>query len=151
MPSNQLNYIARYNKANYKMYQFRVKRSDVKLISFLDKKSNRNSYITGLISDDIDSGVLTIKQIKDMIRPVMLNHNIKDVYLFGSYARGEANKNSDVDIYCDSGDLKTLYDELDLIAELEAVLNKEVDVVTIGSKMDDVFKKQLQEDIIKLW
>ena len=151
MPSNQLNYIARYNKANYKMYQFRVKRSDVKLISFLDKKSNRNSYITGLITDDIDSGVLTIKQIKDMIRPVMLNHNIKDVYLFGSYARGEANKNSDVDIYCDSGDLKTLYDELDLIAELEAVLNKEVDVVTIGSKMDDVFKKQLEEDIIKLW
>ena len=133
------------------MYQFRVKRSDVKLISFLDKKSNRNSYITGLITDDIDSGVLTIKQIKDMIRPVMLNHNIKDVYLFGSYARGEANKNSDVDIYCDSGDLKTLYDELDLIAELETVLNKEVDVVTIGSKMDDVFKKQLEEDIIKLW
>ncbi len=32
----------------------------------------------------------------------------KDVYLFGSYARGEANRNSDVDIYCDNDDIKPL-------------------------------------------
>ena len=28
----------------------------------------------------------------------MEKHGIKEVYLFGSYARGEANNNSDVDI-----------------------------------------------------
>ena len=31
------------------------------------------------------------------------------------------------------------------------LLNKEVDVVTIGSKMHDYFKQQLEEDMIKLW
>ena len=81
----------------------------------------------------------------------MGKHGIKDVYLFGSYARGEANRNSDVDIYCDSGDLKTLYDEVDFIEELEKSLGKKVDVVTIGSQMHDYFKKQLEEDKIKIW
>ena len=81
----------------------------------------------------------------------MLKHEIKELYLFGSYARGEANKDSDVDIYCDSGDLKTLYDEFDLKEEFEKVLGKKVDIVTIGSNMHEFFKKQVDEDKIRLW
>ena len=92
-----------------------------------------------------------IKEIKDRIKPVMVKHHIKDVYLFGSYARGEANSNSDVDIYCDSGDIDTLFKEVDFCEELKEALGKEVDVVTIGSKMHDYFKQQLEEDMIKLW
>ena len=37
MATNQLNYISNYNKENYKMYQFRVKKSDNVLIAKLDK------------------------------------------------------------------------------------------------------------------
>ena len=109
MSHNQLNYISKYNKENYKMYPFRVKKNDIDIINKLENISNRNAYITGLIKEDIDSKVLTIKAIKEKIKPIMSKHNIKDVYLFGSYARGEANSNSDVDIYCDSGDLRSLY------------------------------------------
>ena len=81
----------------------------------------------------------------------MLRHNIKDVYLFGSYSRGEANRDSDVDIYCDKGDVRSLYDEVGFKEELEAALNKKVDVVTIGSQMHDFFRQQLEKDLIKLW
>ena len=80
----------------------------------------------------------------------MEKHGIKDVYLFGSYARGEANNNSDVDIYCESGDVDTLFKEVDFKEELENALGKKVDVVTIGSRMHDFFRKQLEEDKIKI-
>ena len=150
MASNQIEYISNYNKQNYKMYQFRVKKSDTDLIDKLDNVENRNAYLTSLVLNDIKPGILTIKEIKNRIRPVVEKHHIKDVYLFGSYARGEANENSDVDIYCSSGDVDTLFKEVDLIRELEEALGKKVDVVTIGSKMHDFFRQQLEEDKIKI-
>ena len=150
MASNQIEYISNYNKQNYKMYQFRVKKSDADLINKLDNVENRNAYLTSLVLNDIKPGILTIKEIKNRIRPVVEKHHIKDVYLFGSYARGEANENSDVDIYCSSGDVETLLDEAGLIEELEEALGKKVDVVTIGSKMHDFFRQQLDEDKIKI-
>ena len=147
---NKEAYINQYNKDNYKMYQFRVRKSDVDLINKLDSVHNRNSYITNLIINDIKPNVLSIKEIKERIKPIIKKHQIKDVYLFGSYSRGEANENSDVDIYCDKGDLRTLYDEVDLIDEFENALGKKVDLVTIGSRMQDFFKQQIEEDMIKI-
>ena len=151
MTNNQLKYISNYNKEKYKMYQFRVKKNNEELIQKLDNITNRNEYITSLIMEDINPGILTIKQIKERIKPVMMKHDIKEVYLFGSYSRGEASRNSDVDIYCDSGDIKSLYDEVGFVEELEKALGKKVDVVTIGSEMHEYFKKHLEEDMIRLW
>ena len=150
MSSKHITYISNYNKENYKMYQFRVKKSDNELINKLDNIPNRNSYITSLILEDINPSVLTIKQIKERIRPIMAKHKVEDVYLFGSYARGEANSDSDVDLYCSSGDIETLYDEVSFIEELKIALGKEVDLVIIGSQMHDYFREQLEEDMIKL-
>ena len=84
MASNQIEYISNYNKQNYKMYQFRVKKSDTALIDKLGNVKNRNAYLTSLVLNDIKPGILTIKEIKDRIRPVVEKHNIEDVYLFGS-------------------------------------------------------------------
>lgn len=151
MPHKKIKYIASYNKENYKMYAFRVKKSDKALIEKLDNLENKNSYIVNLIEKDINPSVLTIKVIKEKVKPIMDKHKINNVYLFGSYARGEANSNSDVDIYCDSGDLRTLYDEVNFKEELENALGKEVDVVTIGSSMHEYFKNQIERDSIKLF
>ena len=150
MASNQLIYISSYNKKNYKMYQFRIKKNNTAILNKLESVINRNNYITNLIAEDINPGVLTIKEIKQRIKPVIEKHGIKDVYLFGSYARGEANRDSDVDIYCSSGDVDSLIKEIDLIHEFEEVLRKKVDVVTIGSQMHEYFRKQLEEDMIKI-
>ena len=150
MSKNQLKYISNYNKEKYKMYQFRVKKSNFDLIQKLDSVPNRNSYINDLILEDIKPSILTIKQIKERIKPIMLAHNINEVYLFGSYSRGEANRNSDVDIYCESGDIDTLWKFSALVDELEDALGKKVDVVTIRSQMEDYFKEQLEEDKIRI-
>ena len=43
----------------------------------------------------------TIDEIKKRITPVAQKYGLSAVYLFGSYARGEANENSDIDLLVD--------------------------------------------------
>ena len=150
MAFNQQKYIDSFNKETYKMFPFRVRKDNIEVINKLNNVRNKNKYIVGLIENNINPSVLTIKQIKTRILPVMAKHNIHEIFLFGSYARGEANNNSDVDIYCESGDIKTLIDQGFFEDELEEALGKEVDIVFIGSQMDDYFKQQMEEDLIKL-
>lgn len=150
MSFNQVEYISKFNKNNYKMYQFRVKKNDKELIDYLDKKENRNNYILSLINEDINKKVYTLKEIKRIIKPILNKYGISDIYLFGSYARGEAKSNSDIDIYCDKGNIKTLIDQGELEEELESALNKEVDIIFTTSILDEYFKEQIKEDMIKL-
>ena len=78
-------------------------------------------------------GMLTIDEIKKAVTKIGKKYGIKTAYLFGSYARGEANNNSDVDIIIDKGEIRGLQlsgFRLDLIDELGGV---DVDVLTTGS------------------
>ncbi len=150
MSFNQKKYISEYNKETYAMFPFRVRKDNVDIVNKLKTVPNKNKYIFDLIENDINPSVLTLKQIKTKIMPIMAKHNIHEVYLFGSYARGEANNNSDVDIFCESGDVKTLIDQGFFEDELKEALGKEVDVIFIGSLMDDYFKSQMEGDLIKL-
>lgn len=150
MSFNQTEYISNFNKNNYKMYQFRVKKSDIDIISHLDNVANRNGYIVNLINTDINHSVYTIKEIKNIIKPILNKYGITDIYLFGSYARGEAKDSSDIDIYCNQGNIKTLIDQGLLEDELESSLNKKVDIIFDSSYIDDYFKQQIKEDMIKL-
>ena len=150
MAFNQSNYISNFNKENYKMYQFRVKKTNNEVINYLDDLKNRNSFLINLINDKINNNVYTIKEIKSIIKPILQKYGIFDIYLFGSYARGEANNASDVNIYCERGNIKNLIDQENLISELEKSLNKKVDIVFNTSYMDDYFKQQIMEDMIKL-
>lgn len=45
--------------------------------------------------------IYTIDEISSRIRPVAEKYHLKAVYLFGSYARGEARDDSDVDLLVD--------------------------------------------------
>lgn len=96
------------------------------------------------------TNILTIKQIKKIIKPILAKYGIKDICLFGSYARGEATNNSDIDIYCEKGNIKTLFQQNELIDELKKSLNKDVDVIFYTSRMDNYYKKQITEDMINL-
>jgi predicted nucleotidyltransferase len=42
--------------------------------------------------------VYTIEELKSIIAPIALKYQIPAVYLFGSYARGDATEDSDVDV-----------------------------------------------------
>ena len=46
--------------------------------------------------------IYTVNDIKRILQPVFKKHNIKKAVLFGSYAKGEADVKSDIDIMVDS-------------------------------------------------
>lgn len=151
MSFNQQNYINNFNKKTYKSFLFRVRKDDEKILKKLAEQEAINKYLTDLVRKDIDSGILTLKEIKDRIRPVIDKHNVKDVYLFGSYSRGEANNRSDVDIYCDKGDIVGLIEAAGFERELKEALGKEVDVIFFSSTMDDNLRHNLERDKVKIW
>ena len=149
MNSNKLRYISEYNKKKYTMFQFRVKNNNTNVLEKLNKVDSKNEYIRNLIENDIST--LTIKQIKQIIKPILNKYGIYEIYLFGSYARGEANKDSDIDIYCERGKVKTIKTQIELEEELESSLDKKVDLLFIGGLFTDIsFKEELEKDMIKI-
>ena len=45
----------------------------------------------------------TVSQIKAILQPVFQKHYVRKAILFGSYSKGQATRDSDVDIMVDSG------------------------------------------------
>jgi Fic family protein len=72
---NQQNYINNFNKKTYKSFLFRVRKDDEKILKKLAEQEAINKYLTDLVRKDIDSEILTLKEIKDRIRPVIDKHN----------------------------------------------------------------------------
>lgn len=76
--------------------------------------------------------MLTIETIKAMVIPILKNYGVNRAYLFGSFARGEQNQNSDIDFLVEySSDAeRTLFKAVELKYELEDTLQRKVDVLT---------------------
>ena len=91
--------------------------------------------------------VYTIEEIKEMIYDIFKKYGIEKAYIFGSYARGEADKKSDVDIMIKKGNLKTLLQLSALAYEIEQILKKQVDIVIEETYTDDI---QYDSETIKL-
>ncbi len=88
--------------------------------------------------------IYTIDDIKAVLHPVFARHNVKKAVLFGSYVKGIANSNSDVDLLLDSG-LRGLK-FVGLIEDVRSALDKEVDVfdethIVKGSKISSEISK----------
>ena len=99
MSFSQTSYISKYNKENYKIYSFRVKRSDSKLIEFLDNKKNRNQLIVSFLKEESKKRIIPLIEIKRICKPIFEKYGVKEAFLFGSYARQEATVDSDIDIF----------------------------------------------------
>ncbi|MCI8654371.1 MAG: nucleotidyltransferase domain-containing protein, partial [Clostridia bacterium] len=91
--------------------------------------------------------VYTIEEIKELICDILRKYGIEKAYIFGSYARGEANKQSDIDIMIKKGKLKTLLQLSALAYEIEQILKKQIDIVVEETYTDDI---QYDSETIKL-
>lgn len=67
------------------------------------------------------------------ILDVARRHGVRSVRVFGSRARGEATEASDVDLLVEPGEPRPFFFPGGLIADLEALLGRRVDVVTLAS------------------
>ena len=75
----------------------------------------------------------TIQEIKEKILPILRARGVKRTSLFGSVVRGEDDSKSDVDVIVEMPEGKSLFDLVDLKAELEETLGRPVDVITFKS------------------
>lgn len=76
-----------------------------------------------------EKGILSNDEIVNTVSLVLGKYNVSYAYLFGSYAKGEANEKSDVDILV-SDEVKGL-EFVGLVDELRSALHKKVDLVRI--------------------
>ena len=73
---------------------------------------------------------------------VLKKHDVTKAGIFGSYARGEANSKSDVDILIRFKGTKSLLDLVGLKLELEEMLEKKVHLITYQS-INPLIKKNI--------
>jgi len=69
---------------------------------------------------------------QDILR-IAARHGARNIRLFGSAARGEARRDSDLDLLVEMEPGRSLLDLVALGQDLEALLNRKVDVLTDSS------------------
>ena len=89
-------------------------------------------------------------EIKKVIVKVLGEHGVKRAGLFGSIVRGEATKESDVDLLVEFKGTKSLLDLAGLKIELEERLKTRVDVLTYDSLHPLLKEKILDEQEVIL-
>lgn len=79
--------------------------------------------------------VYTIEQLRERITPVALKYQLPAVYVFGSYARGDATDKSDVDILVDKTGtrLRGLFEMGGLYNDLSEAVEKPIDLITTSA------------------
>ena len=80
--------------------------------------------------------MLSIDEIKRRISPICQKYSVSEAFLFGSYARGDATEDSDVDIRVVVQKPFGLLALNRLNDDFEAALQKQVDVITHIPKKD---------------
>ena len=103
--------------------------------------------------------IYTLDEIRRIITPIAQKYNLSAVYLFGSYARGTAREDSDLDLLVDlSGQKNLLRTFTFLYDDLTEAFQKPIDLVTMGailqsSKMpsEESFKKNVLEERVSLY
>ncbi len=73
------------------------------------------------------------QQIAKKIIPILKRQGVKKAALFGSQARGDAKKNSDIDLLVELPKRFGLFEMGGLKVDLEEALNKKVDLLTYNS------------------
>lgn len=98
--------------------------------------------------------VYTLDELKRIIAPIALRYGVDRIYLFGSYARGDADEGSDIDLCIDAVAIKGLFALGGLYADLEEALGKELDLITVKSlkyNNDKNFKENLEKEQVLIY
>ena len=94
--------------------------------------------------------VYTIEQLKDKISPLARRYGVESVSVFGSYARGTARPDSDVDLKIEKGDLRSLFQLCGFRLAVEDALRVSVDLVTSESS-DRNFLARIEQEEAELY
>ena len=92
----------------------------------------------------------SIEELRRIISPIAQQHGVKSVSLFGSYSRGTASADSDVDLKIEKGQLRSLFQLCGFRLAVEDALKLPVDLVTSESS-DHAFLDMIKKDEVLLY
>lgn len=93
--------------------------------------------------------IFTFENITNLVAPIARKYDVEEIYLFGSYARGEATENSDLDFLVFGGDNFKLTLIFALAEDLRKALQKDVDVFEINEiNKDSMFYHTIMQEML---
>lgn len=158
MNKKENNIIIRIEKDKKELFQKIVENEGLtisKVLSAFIEDTCTNGKISENIANNlkIKKAIINIPLIKKTVKEVIDSMNkevIQKVYLFGSYARGEATSKSDIDLRVLGMSGLSLFDIGYIAAEIEERLNKKVDIIS-GNNIEPVVYETIQKDEICIY
>lgn len=93
---------------------------------------------------------LTIEELRAIVAPLVVRHGLRAALLFGSYARGEAREDSDIDLLVDGGDSFRPLSVYALGEEVRGATGKGVDVLELSELEDGPFRDRVLREAVAL-
>jgi predicted nucleotidyltransferase len=90
----------------------------------------------------------TIEEIRKKITPIAKRYGLVRMYLFGSYARGDARAKSDIDFRVDVPGSMDYFDLCAVYGDLERSLEAKVDLLTTGALEDKFLNRISKEEVL---
>jgi predicted nucleotidyltransferase len=91
--------------------------------------------------------IYSIEEISKIVEPVARSYGAERLSIFGSYARGEATSNSDIDFLLVKGKIDDFFVLSAFSRELQERFSASIDVLTTGALSDDFLTRIRKEEI----
>lgn len=91
-----------------------------------------------------------LEQTIKKINPILKKYQIKRASIFGSFARGEENKNSDIDLLIELGKIGGLMVMGRLKMDLEKKLKRKIDLLTYNS-VNHLLAPYIKKDEVQIY
>lgn len=94
------------------------------------------------------AGQYTIEELRNRIAPIAQQHGVQSVSLFGSYSKGTAADDSDIDLKIEKGKLRSLFQICGFRLAVEDALERPVDLVTSESSDRDFLDMIAKDEVL---
>lgn len=96
--------------------------------------------------------IYAVNEISSIVAPILETFGVERAWVFGSYARGDATENSDIDLRIEGGRIRGMFGLGRLYDELTQALCKSVDLITtegLDHKANRERTKEFRENILE--
>ena len=123
---------------SYKQYENEKEKQGTFKYNYIYDELSKYGFV------DEEHGILSIDDIKRIVSQVLSQHEVEYCYLFGSYARGEAEEKSDVDLIVATEITGMAF--FGLCEYLREALHKKVDLLNLAQLNNNT---QLLYEVLK--
>ena len=151
--------VAKYDAANTKRIALKLnKTTDADILELLDSLDNKQGFIKSLIREYLEerrnADVYCMADLRRIARPVAERLGIIKVYVFGSYARGDATKGSDLDLLIEAPESWGLNEFYDAYDAFEAAFDKPLDLITtdgLENSQSESFVANVRKEMVCIY